>query len=47
MKRDENILTVDFYFDSILLPTQSQNAVESTGYVVFEIEQVQGLNHGD
>ncbi len=38
---------VDFYFDSILLPTQSQNAVESTGYVVFEIEQVQGLNHGD
>ncbi len=41
-----NATVVNFLFDSIMLPAQSQDAVGSNGYVVFEIEQNQGLAHG-
>lgn len=37
---------IDFVFDSIMLPAQSQNEVASNGYIVFEIEQLPGLTHG-
>lgn len=38
--------TLDFKFDDIQLPPQSQGDFESMGYIVFEIEQTQGLPHG-
>jgi len=41
-----NASTPEFTFEDIQLPTQAQNEVESIGYVVFEIDQVQGLTHG-
>ncbi|MCR9171194.1 MAG: T9SS type A sorting domain-containing protein [bacterium] len=41
-----NSTLVDFTFDSIMLPTQSQNELESVGYIVFEIDQQTGLSHG-
>lgn len=37
---------VDFTFDSIMLPPQSWDEMESNGYVVFEIDQDQPLAHG-
>lgn len=41
-----NATTVDFKFDSILLPYEATDPIGSVGYVVFEIEQMQGLSHG-
>jgi uncharacterized repeat protein (TIGR01451 family) len=37
---------VEFMFDDIDLPSESSDSVGSIGYVVFEIEQFQGLVHG-
>lgn len=38
---------IDFLFEDINLPAQSQDDVGSNGYIIFEIEQVQGLQHGE
>lgn len=37
---------VDFKFDNIMLPEETSSSTGSVGYVVFEIEQIQGTPHG-
>ena len=41
-----NASTVEFIFEDIMLPSTIADPIESVGYVVFEIEQDQGLAHG-
>lgn len=38
--------TAQFYFDQIMLPPVSVDSIGSIGYIIFEIDQLQGLSNG-